>query len=46
MDDLQPRTTTYLGDDDGRVGGGLVAWIMGAIIVELLGLAALAAYLL
>jgi hypothetical protein len=46
MDDLHPCTTTYLGDDDGRVGGGLVAWILGAIVIEFLGLIALVAYLL
>jgi hypothetical protein len=46
MDDMHAHSATYLGDDDGRVGGGLIAWILGAIVVEFVGLIALAAYLL
>lgn len=34
MDDLHPRATTFPGDDDGRVGGGVIAWILGSIAIE------------
>lgn len=34
MDDLHLRPSTYLGDDDGRVGGGVIAWILGSIALE------------
>ena len=36
--------TRHLHDDDGRAGPGLVAWIVGAIAVEFLGLIALVAH--
>ncbi len=35
MDDLHPRSSAYPGDDDGRVGSGLIAWILGSIAIEL-----------
>lgn len=42
MDDLHPRPSAYLGDDDGRIAGGVIAWILGSIAIEfVIGLAIL-----
>jgi hypothetical protein len=40
-DASQLRTAQHLHDDDSRAGPGLVAWILGAIAVEFVGLVAL-----